>query len=226
VIGRWLLAAILLFPVPLAAQTADNRLPGRLEIDFGGGWLTGGSLGSADAELLANERERRPFELFAVDGRFGGSPTFHARAGFALNRRYALEGGMAFSRPDVEVSTSADVEGGPSLAVVERIDQYVFDGSLIILIDEARIGTSTVPYAAVGGGYLRQLHEGLTLVEHGYLLHGGGGLKHWLRARRTGRLRAAGVRADVRIYAMSSGVSLDDRPRPRIAISGSVFLGF
>jgi hypothetical protein len=226
VIRRCLVAAILLWAAPAVAQTADNRLPNRLEIDVGGGWLTGASLGEANAELLANERERTPFQLFAADGRFAGAPTLHARAGFAVNRRFAVEGGMAFSRPNVEVSTSADVEGGPSLTIAERIDQYVFDGSVLILIDEARIGTSTVPYAAVGGGYLRQLHEGLTLVEHGYLLHAGGGLKHWLRARRTGRLRAAGVRADLRVYALSSGVSLDDRPRPRIAISGSVFFGF
>jgi hypothetical protein len=218
--------ALVLVAASAGAQTADDRPLRRLEVEVGGGWLRGGSLGSADADLLANNRERQPFTLFATDGRFGGAPTMHARAGVAWSRRLAFEGGVVFSRPDVEVSTSADVEGGPSLTIVERIDQYVFEGTVLILIDEARLGARTVPYAAAGGGYLRQLHEGLTVIEHGRVFHAGGGLKHWLVARDRGRLRAAGLRADLRVYFLSSGISLDDRPRPRLSATGGVFFTF
>jgi hypothetical protein len=208
------------------AQAIGERPAGRIEVDIGGGWLGGGSVGEADAELLANERERRPFTLFSADGRFSSVPALHARAAFALNRRFTVEGGVVFSRPNLEVSTSADVEGGPSLTIVERIDQYFFEGTVLVLIDEARMGARTVPYAAAGAGYLRQLHEGLTVIEHGQVFHAGGGLKHWLVARNAGRIRAAGLRADARVYVLASGAALDDRPRPRLAISGSVFVAF
>jgi hypothetical protein len=217
---------LLLSAVPAGAQTADDRPLRRVEVEFGGGWLAGASAGAADATLLANERERRPFTLFAADGRFSPAPTMHARAAYAWSRRFTVEGGVVFSRPSLEVSTSADVEGGPSLTIVEGIDQYFFEGSVLVLIDEARLSARTVPYAAAGAGYLRQLHEGLTVIEHGQVFHAGGGLKHWLVARNAGRVRAAGLRADARVYVLTSGASIDDRPRPRLAISGSVFVAF
>src|SRR5688500_15340872 len=116
--------ALVLVAAAAGAQTADDRPLRRLEVEAGGGWLGGGSLGSADAELLANNREPQPFTLFAADGRFAGAPTFHARAGMAWSRRLAFEGGVVISRPDVDVSTSDDFEGGPSLTIVERVGQY------------------------------------------------------------------------------------------------------
>lgn len=218
------LLCLLLSAGNASAQTADLPVR-RLEIDLGGGWLGRASAGEADAELLANNREPQAFALFAADGRFAGSGMFQARAGTTLNRRFAVEGGVVISRPSLEVSTSADVEGGPSITIVERIDQYFFEGSVLILIDEVA-GPRTVPYAVVGGGYLRQLHEGRTVIEHGQLFHAGGGLKHWLRADNSGRLRGVGVRADARLYLLVSGAGIGDGPRPHLAATGSVFLAF
>jgi hypothetical protein len=83
-----------------------------------------------------------------------------------------------------------------------------------------------VPFAAAGIGYLRQLHEGLTLVEQGHLYHLGGGLKHWLAVRDRGRIRALGVRTDARLYLLRDGIAFKDRPRPLGAISGSLFIDF
>lgn len=208
------------------AQTADERPLRRLEVEMGGGLIGGAAAGEADATLLANDPVRRPLTLFETTTRIGPAPAFHVRLGAALSRRITIEGGVVLSRPELRLSTSGDAESGPSLTIVERIDQYFFEGSVLILIDEARLGGRTVPFVAAGGGYLRQLHEGQTIIEHGVLFHAGGGLKHWFLARSQGALRGAGMRADARVYILRDNIAIEDRPRPHGAVSGSLFLVF
>jgi hypothetical protein len=109
--------------------------------------------------------------------------------------------------------------------VSERIDQYFIDAGALFMIEELRLGRM-VPFAAAGAGYLRQLHEGQTVVDHGQVYHAGGGLKYWLLSRASGVVRTAGIRGDARAYFLRAGVAFEDRPRPHMAISGSVFVGF
>jgi hypothetical protein len=215
--------------IPLRAQAQvpqSDRPLRRVEAAAGAGLLSGSALGSADANLRANETTLSAFRLFGTDSRFAGGPLFEVRGGYALNRRFAAEGVFVDSQPELRTSLSRDIEGAPSQTVVEGIDQYFFEGSFVVMLDELRLGRRTVPFAAGGIGYLRQLHEGLTVIEEGHLYHLGGGLKHWLAVRNRGRIRAAGVRADARLYLLSHGIAFKDRPRPLGAISGSFFIGF
>lgn len=219
-----LLLAFSLSVIPAYAQTLDARRVRRVEVDAGGGWLGGAGLGSADANLRASDPARRSFRLFTTGSRFAPTPTFHVKAGFAVNRRIGVEGGLLFSRPDIRTSVSADVEGAPAVTVAERVDQYVVDANVVIMLTELGLGGRTIPFVAGGAGYLRKLHEGLTLVEQGRVYHAGGGVKHWLLARDRGVVSAAGVRADAGLYLMSGGIAVEDRPRPNVAISGSIFV--
>jgi hypothetical protein len=221
-----LLLAFSLTVIPTYAQTVDERRVRRVEVDAGGGRLGGAGLGSTDANLRAGDPARRPFRLFSTGSRFASAPTFHVRAGFAFNRRIGVEGGLMLSRPDIRTSISADVEDAPPITIAERVDQYGIDATLVVMISELRLGGRTVPFVAAGAGYLRQLHEGLTVVEQGHAYHAGGGVKHWLLARDQGVISAAGLRADARVYLMSGGIAFEDRPRPHVAISGSVFVTF
>ena len=208
------------------AQTTADRPQARVEVEVGGGLLGGAPLGSGDANILANNPTRQPFRMFSADTRMARAGALHLRAGVALTRRFGVEGGVVVGHPEVRTSLSADVESAPPLTVVERIDQYFVEASVIVMLEQWRVGRGTVPFAAAGGGYLRQLHEGLTVVEQGHLYHAGGGVKHWLVARDRGRVRTAGVRADARMYFLAKGVAFEDGPRPHAAISGSVFVGF
>ena len=212
--------------VPAYAQTAGGPPFRRVEVELGGGILGGASLGSADANLRANAATKQPYRLFSTATRVTPERSVHARVGFALSRRFAVEGGGVFSRPAIRTSVSADVEGAPAVTVDERVDQYFVEASLLVRLDEIRLGSRTIPFLAGGGGYLRQLHEGLTVIEQGHLYHLGGGITHWLLARDRGFVRAAGLRADGRLYVLMSGISFDGRPRPHAAASGSVFLAF
>jgi hypothetical protein len=222
-----ILAVLLVGALPVHAQTTGQRRVGRVEIDAGGGLLSGAGLGSADANLRAGDPAPRPFRLFSTGSRFASAPTFHVRAGFAFNRRIGVEGGLMLSRPDIRTSTSADIEDAPPITIAERVDQYGIDASVVVMLNELSLaGGRTVPFVAAGAGYLRQLHEGLSVVEQGRAYHAGGGVKHRLVTRGRGFLSGAGIRADARLYLMSGGIAFEDRPRPHVAISGSIFVTF
>lgn len=213
-------------PLPASAQAVFDLPIRRLEVNFGGGLIAGADLGDVDANLTANRTTRQPFRLFTTETRAGTTPSVHVRAGFALNRDFAIEGGVMLSRFELRSSTSNDLEGAPSLTIVERVDQYFFDASIVIMLEQWRMGRGTQPFLAAGGGYLRQLHEGLTVIEHGHVYHAGGGVKQWLRARRDRTIRGFGLRADARVYFLVRGISFGADPRSHIAISGSMFAVF
>ena len=197
-----------------------------MEIEAGGGMLSGARLGSADANLRANDPARRPMRLFSTGSRIASARTLQVRAGFAFNRRIGVEGGLRLSYPDIRTTVSEDLEGAPPITVAERIDQYNIDASVVIMLSELGLGRRTVPFVAAGGGYLRQLHEGQILVEQGQVYHVGGGVKHWLLVRDRGFVSAAGLRADARLDLLSGGIAFERRSRPRAAVSGGVFVIF
>jgi hypothetical protein len=198
----------------------------RLEVIAAGGWLGGVELGATDANLRQGGSPPSSFRLFSANTRIEGAPTFTAAAGFMFSRRWGVEGGVVVSHPVLRSSVSADAEAAPAIAVSERIDQYIFEGQLVILLEEARLGQRTVPFATAGAGYLRQLHEGLTVIEEGHSFHVGGGVKHWLLARDRGLIRAAGVRADARLVLLAGGIAFGDGARPRGAVSAGIFVSF
>ena len=226
--GRGLAAIILLlgsFAPSASAQVTPVRPLRRLEVAGGVGVFSGGSLGTGDADIRANATSPTPFRLFSTDSALGRAPVVEARLSTALTRRYEIEGRFSFSRPELRTSISADAENAPGLTIVERVDQYQIDGALLVLFDEVRLG-SAVPFASAGAGYLRQLHEGLTVIESGRVYHIGGGVKHWFLTRARGAVRAAGVRADARLYVLSGGIAVEDGPRPHVAVSASFFATF
>ena len=221
-----ILALCIACPLPASAQATLDPPTRRLEVDFGGGLIAAADLGTTDANLTANRATRQPFRLFSTETQVGAAPSLHVRAGFAFTRRYSIEGGVAFSRPELQSSTSNDLEGAAPLTIVEGIDQYFFDASVVVTLDQWRMGRGTLPFVAAGAGYLRQLHEGFTVIEHGQVYHAGGGVKHWLRARRDRPIKGFGLRADARVNFLVGGISFGGGPRSHLAISGSMFVVF
>jgi hypothetical protein len=212
---------------PAQAQRAGPRgfAVHRITMTVGGGVLGGAAVGTREADLRANGDQPQPYALFSSSTRFGASPMAELRIGVALSRRVVVEGRGSFNRPALRTSVSGDLEGAPALTVVERVDQYVIGGGVLVMLHEARI-RGMVPFAAAGAGYVRQLHEGLTLVDHGHTFDVGGGIVRSLFSRDRGVVRAAGLRADARLYLLSGGVTFRTGPRPHGAISGSAFVAF
>lgn len=220
------LAWFALFTAMPAAQTAADRPVHRFEATAGALWMNGASLGSDDAVLRGNQIPPGDFRLFSTDTRAGAVPGFDARVGYWLTRSISVEGGFVFARPELRTRITSDAENAEALTVEERLDQYFIDASVVVLMNALRIGERTVPFVSGGLGYLRQLHEGGTLVETGQVYHGGAGVRHWLRQRDAGFIRALGLRVDGRVYVLADGARLEDRPRTHGAISGGLFVTF
>jgi hypothetical protein len=107
---------------------------------------------------------------------------------------------------------------------VERLDQYLVEAGILFMLDELRFG-STVPFVTGGAGYVRQLHEGLTLIDQGRDYYVGGGVKHRFLTRTRARLKSAGLKAEARLRLLA-GDLVFDAVVPRLGISGSVFVAF
>jgi hypothetical protein len=219
-------AALLLASASAHAQTTVDPQAARVEVEVGGGLFGGARLGAGDANLRANAQARQPFRLFATESRLAGAPLVYVRAAVPLGRGLGIEGGVALEHPEVRTSLTADAEGAAGLTAVERIDQYAFDAGVVWRLDRLRIGGRLFPFVSGGAGYLRQLHEGRTLIEHGQVYHVGGGVKYWLLTRPNGFLRSAGLKGDVRMQLLRGGIAFEDRARPHAAMSGGVFVGF
>ena len=199
--------------------------PPRLEAALGGGIFGAAGVSEGNANLRANSTTPDAYRLFTAATEFARAGMLEARASWALTRRYGVEGRFAVMRPELRSSVTADAEGAPAVTVVERVDQYMVDAGVVVVLDELRLG-GMVPFAAAGGGYLRQLHEGRTVVEQGHLYYVGGGAKTALFTRDQGFIRGLGLRADARVNLLARGIEHGGGPRPHAAFSGSVFVRF
>ncbi len=220
------LSLVALCAAPVQAQSGAAAQPlRRIEVAVGAGVLGGASAGDANADLRANSQTPRPYTLFETESRLSATRAGEFRAAVALTRRYAVEARVAFARPQLRTSIAGDAEGAPPLIAAETIDQYQFDGALLVRLPELQMGR-VLPFASAGAGYLRELHEGRTLVEEGRVFHVGGGVRYPLFARQAGVVKGAGLRADARLYLLSGATGLDDGPRAHGALSGSLFVTF
>jgi hypothetical protein len=212
-------AAVVAGSVAVHAQT--NAEPAGLYAGAGAGWIGGASLGDRPAELRAPSGG--PYRLFNSETTLAGGGSFDARVGVALSRRWAVEGRAAIEKPEIRTVVSSDAETTGSFTLVESIDQYVFDGGVVIHLDGMR-AMGLRPFVTGGAGYIRRLHEEQSLVEDGHLFYVGGGFTHALFARSQGFIRAASVRVDLRFNIVS--LELDEGSHQQGSASGSFLLSF
>lgn len=201
------------------AQTAPPSA--RLEVSVGAGWLGGAGLGEQPADLRTASGSA--FRLFESDTHLGGAGAFEARVGFALTRRFTVEGRAAIATPELQTVASSDAERPGSFTAVEDIDQYVFDGGVLVHLDEME-AFGLRPFAIGGLGFVRQLHGEQQLVETGHLFYVGGGVIRPLVSRSQGFIRSASIRADLRLNVLS--LELEEDSRPQGSVSASLVLGF
>jgi hypothetical protein len=217
-----LIAALVLLVASAAVAQTDPPLH-RLQLGAGVAFFGGAALGDADANLRTSTTEA--FRLFSTSSRQAGTIGLDLHAAFDLTRRFGVEAHTLFARPDLHTSVTDDAESAPAVDAVERLDQYLIDGGVVVRLHELRMG-NWVPFATAGAGYLRQLHEGLTLSEHGHLFYFGGGVRRVLMLRPKGFVRGLGVRGDVRLDILSDGITIEDETRRHVSARGSLFVVF
>ena len=217
-----LIAALALLLASTASAQTDPPLH-RLQLGAGVGFFGGAALGNADANLRTATAD--PFRLFTTSTEQAGTIGLDLHAAVDLSRRVGVEAHTLFARPDVRTSVTHDAENAPAVDAVEQLDQYLIDGGVVIRLNEFRMG-DWVPFATAGAGYLRQLHDGLTLSEHGHLFYFGGGVRRALLVRPKGLLRGLGVRGDVRLDILSDGITIEDKTRKHFSAGASLFVVF
>jgi hypothetical protein len=213
-----LLAAVV--GVRAEAQTTSPA-PGRLQVSVGAGWLGGSEFGEQPADLRTASSS--PYRLFESETHLGGTGFFEARVGFALTKRYAIEGRAAIAKPELQTTVSSDAEASGSFTAVESIDQYIFDGGVLVHLDEWQ-AFGLMPFAIGGVGYVRQLHDDQQLVETGHLFYVGGGVTRGLFSRPQGFIRSGSIRGDLRLNVLS--LELEEDSRLQGSVSASLVLTF
>ena len=219
--GRVVCIALLAAVSVARAEAQTSSRAGRLQASVGAGWLGGSDFGEQPADLRTVSSN--PYRLFESNTRLGGTSLFEARVGFALTKRFGIEVRAALAKPELETTVSSDAEASGSFSAVEGIDQYSFDGGVLVHLDEFQT-LGLTPFAIGGLGYVRQLHGDQQLLETGHLFYLGGGVTRSLFSRPQGFIRSGSIRGDLRLNVLSLELTEDSRPQG--SVSASLVLTF
>lgn len=199
------LAAAVLLPSIAAAQSRPAR--GSIELSGGISYVGGFSFDERTAQQTANDGSTgSPFDFFTTDGKIEPAVGYRVRLGYFISSAIAIEGGLRFGKPVYSVRITDDFENAPDSTVEEDLSQYLIDGALVYHFGSA--ASRATPFVYGGAGYLRELHEGDTLVEEGVEYRAGGGVKFWLGG--SGRFA---IRGDVGVSFRDGGFDLDEKRR-------------
>lgn len=215
--GAFAVAAVLLASDAEAQMWVATDVPRRGSVEISGGalWNAGQDLVARDAMLTPNPGAGLgSLELFSVDASLEPVIGAQATVGVYLTRSIAIEGGVRFARPQLEVSLRDDYEGAPDETAVSTLTQYTFTGSLLYHFSA---GSRVTPFIAAGAGHIRDVHESNELVETGTEYHGKVGVKMWFGQGR----RRLGLRAEGGVSIVDGGFTFDDARRtvPTAAVS-------
>lgn len=222
------LAILMLWAAPAWAQGPAPR-PRSFEVSVGAIALGPVDFGTSRATLIANQAGAPEVTFFNAATDIGTGTGFDGRLAFNITRALAVEGGLVWTRATLESRITSDVEGIPDVTLTQDLDTYFVEASAVWHLRQLTLGGNVLPFVAGGAGYLRQLDDEKLLTDDpGQVYHAGGGVKVLFRQRPRGFIRGLGVRADARMYFLTSGVELDDsRDRQtRWAVSGSALVRF
>jgi hypothetical protein len=163
--------------------------------------------------------------LFSTASDLGATPEVHVRVDDRVAGALDIEASASLSKPSLTTTATADAETASSVGASVQVTQIMLEGGVRIAPASWSVRRTQL-FAAGGGGYLRQLYEGRTLVETGRLLYAGGGAAIALRAPRSPRSRRIGLRIDVRAIVFSGGVVVDNSVRVSPSATLSIFASF
>lgn len=221
---RAALIVLLIVSAPAAASAqvfVGSAKPRRGSAEVGGGgfWTAGQNLPESAATLTGNPSAGgSAFELFDVDPRLEPAIGAHGTVAVYVTRALAIEGGVQFSRPTLNVRLTDDAEDAPDVTASTTITSYVFTGSLVYHFGDSG---RTVPFVAGGAGHIRDVHSGNEVVETGTEYHGKAGIKSWF-----GRRRNVAFRVEAGISIRNGGFSFDEERRVVPAVAASLLYLF
>lgn len=211
---------VLCIPGALSAQTLSE---GRFELGGGVLWLGGAGFGQVDAVEKVFGGGTRP--VFSSRSELEPSRGVAGRIALRLTPALQVESSVAFNAPRLATRISGDVEGVADTTVSEPVQQYLVEGGLLARLARWHAGRAE-PFASAGIGYLRQLHDGRTVVETGTAYYVGGGVRYVMSASGRRGLPATGIRTEVRAMVLKDGIALDRASHVVPSVAASFFLRF
>jgi hypothetical protein len=204
-----------LLPSVTFAQPPTERT-----IDVGGNvrWLAGTTFGDVNAVEGAFGGARRT--VFRSTTTLDAAPGVEGRVVFGLTPRLQGEAGVTFGGTHLTTRLSGDTEAA-DVTATEPVTQYLLEGGIAARLARWNRGRSH-PFVSAGIGYLRQLHDGHTLVESGRTWYAGGGLRYQKNDKSHG-LKSAGLRLEVRATILPGALSLDGATHVLPAVIAGVF---
>jgi hypothetical protein len=228
VIGRWptiLVGALCAFVCgPASALAQPSLLSGRLELGVGVRWIGSEALGAKTATETTGAGGTST--LFNTQSELGGVAGVDGRVGVQLTRTLMAEAETSYTKPQLRIAISGDSEGAAPATATETIQQFTLAGSIVWRLPGRRWSPRFTPFASVGIGYLRQLHEAGPLAETGRFYQFGGGVNALLVSTRRFHTRGVGVRADVRALIRSDGIRFEGESKASPSAAASVFVRF
>jgi hypothetical protein len=209
---------------PRAAVAQTPMASGRLEMAIGGVWMGHQPL----ADVTANETTGTgaPLKIFTASSDLGAARGLEGRVALRVWRSLSAEVDASYARPVLRIAISGDIENAPAATAAETLQQLTVAAGVAWALPGRFATARFAPFALAGGGYLRQMHEGGTLLETGRFYQFGGGVKYLLFTRQSGWLKAIGTRVDVRAIVRTEGVAFDDRGHAAPAVGASAFVRF
>jgi hypothetical protein len=218
--------AVLLTAMHVTAASAQSgtAVPGRLEFDGGVLWMGAQSLGSRDATLTTGTGST--LRLFGTTSDLGAVAGVEGLVGVKVTRAMEVHAAGSYATPQLSTRVSNDTENAAAATAIESVRQYTIGGGLIWYAPLRRSTSRLKPFVGGEVAYLRQLHEGSTLVATGQSYSVGGGAKLLLAVRTRKRAKALGFRFDGRVVVRTKGITFDGRRSIAPAAGASLFVRF
>ena len=222
-LASFLLAGAVTWHAPAAfAQSADPPFP-RFEAGLGALWMGRQPLGENTVSETTGAGGARP--LFHSSSELSGASAFVGRLGVRVTGSLVVESEASYGKPQLRIALSGDAEGAAAVTAAETVQQFTIGGAVIWYVPVRRT-ERVAPFAMAGGGYLRQLHEGATLIETGRFYQFGGGVSVLLFPGTRFHTEGIGARVDARAVIRSRGVAFDGGSKTSPAVGVSAFVRF
>jgi hypothetical protein len=216
------LTCLALIPAMVGAQPA--RPDGNVELSGGIRWTGSMNVGGTDATETAPNGNR--FSLFAAGTTLPPAAVFDGGVSVRVTRSFRVGLAASFGGVDLRTRIESDVEGIPGVDVVEQLTQLTIGVNVAFELARFAPSDRIIPFISGGAGYLRQLHDGRTLVETGSAYHVGGGADMLLQSGGRGVMKSVGIRVDVRGELRRGGVAFDDGMHAAPSAGLQVFVRF
>jgi opacity protein-like surface antigen len=216
-----MVALAALMPAAAAAQPAGD---GSLELAGGIRWTGKMSAGGSSATETAPGGNR--FTLFEADTALESGAGLGVDAAVRISPSIDVGASMSFTSYNLRTRITSDVEGVPDAEAAEPISELALEGRAVVRFARWRTGPRAVPFVAAGGGFLRHLHEGRTLVENGSIYYVAAGMDYALTSGGAGLVKRSGLRAEFRTVMRAGGIAFDDALHLSPALGVSLFARF